>query len=113
MRQNCVGVRSMLYGSMLGLLGVAVLGTVAFKYMGYSSLQDLRPSPDQEAGLIQRWLQPYKERIQASVFEPLVQHYQVHVCCHDAGSLVLYACLLFGDVFLLHVCCVVNVNLVV
>ena len=72
MHQNCVGVRSMLYGSMLGLLGVAVMGTVAFKYMGYSSLQDLRPSPDQEAGLIQRWLQPYKERIQASVFKPLV-----------------------------------------
>lgn len=51
---------------MLGLFGVALLGTVAFRYMGYSSLQDLQPSPDQEAGLIQRWLQPYKERIQVS-----------------------------------------------
>jgi len=55
----------MLYGSMLGLLGAAVLGTLAARYMGLSSLQDLRPSPDPEANALQKWLQPFKERIQA------------------------------------------------
>ena len=56
----------MLYGSMLGLLGAAVLGTVAAKYMGLNSLSDLRPSPNPEESALQRWLQPYKERIQVS-----------------------------------------------
>lgn len=60
------GVRSLMYGSMLGFLGVAVLGTIAFKHMGVNSLQDLAPSSDQQGGLIGRWLQPYKERIQVS-----------------------------------------------
>lgn len=59
----------MLYGSMLGLLGAAVLGTLAARYFGLSSLQDLRPSPDPEGSALQRWLQPFKERIQ--------------VLCHD------------------------------
>lgn len=64
-RAYSAGVRSMLYGSMLGLLGAAVLGTVAAKYMGLNSLSDLRPSPNPEESALQRWLQPYKERIQA------------------------------------------------
>ena len=57
----------MLYGSMLGLLGVAVAGTLAARYMGFSSLQDLRPSPAPDGGALQKWLQPYKERIQARI----------------------------------------------
>lgn len=57
----------MLYGSMLGLLGAAVLGTLAARYFGFSSFQDLKPSPDPNGtALIQRWMQPYKERIQVS-----------------------------------------------
>lgn len=66
-RAYSAGVRSMLYGSMLGLLGAAVLGTLAARYMGLSSLQDLRPSPDSEGSTLQKWLQPYKERIQAYI----------------------------------------------
>lgn len=65
---------------MLGLLGVAVLGTVAFKYMGYSSLHDLQPSPDQDTGLIQRWLQPYKERIQVILQHLLISKTSGRVC---------------------------------
>lgn len=61
------GVRSMLYGSMLGLLGAAVLGTLAARYMGLSSFQDLKPTPDPQGSALQRWLQPCKERIQARV----------------------------------------------
>lgn len=65
-RAYSAGVRSMLYGSMLGLLGAAVLGTLAARYFGFSSFQDLKPSPDPNGtALIQRWMQPYKERIQA------------------------------------------------
>ncbi|KAL0021763.1 hypothetical protein WJX79_006133 [Trebouxia sp. C0005] len=64
-RAYSAGVRSMLYGSMLGLLGAAVLGTLAARYMGLSSLQDLRPSTDPEGSILRKWLQPYKERIQA------------------------------------------------
>lgn len=66
-RAYSAGVRSMLYGSMLGLLGAAVVGTLAARYMGFSSLQDLQPTPNPEGNAIQRWLQPYKERIQAYV----------------------------------------------
>ena len=58
----------MLYGSMLGLLGAAVLGTLAARYFGLSSFQDLKPSPDPNGTALQRWLQPYKERIQVSWF---------------------------------------------
>ena len=60
----CAGVRSMLYGSMLGLLGAAVLGTLTARYFGLTSLQDLKASPDPNSSALQRWLQPYKERIQ-------------------------------------------------
>ena len=59
-----VGVRSMLYGSMLGLLGAAVLGSLAARYFGLTSFQDLRPTSDPSGHALQRWLQPYKERIQ-------------------------------------------------
>ncbi|KAL3143706.1 hypothetical protein ABBQ38_002500 [Trebouxia sp. C0009 RCD-2024] len=55
----------MLYGSMLGLLGTAVLGSLAASYFGLSSLQDLKPASDSHDGVLQRWLQPYKERLQA------------------------------------------------
>lgn len=54
----------MLYGSMLGLLGAAVLGSLAASYLGLSSLQDLKPASDSHDGLLKRWLQPYKERLQ-------------------------------------------------
>ena len=54
----------MLYGTMLGLLGAAVLGTVAAKYFGLSNLSELRPTPNPEASALGRWLQPYKERLQ-------------------------------------------------
>ena len=75
-----VGVRSMLYGSMLGLLGAAVLGTLAARYMGLSSLQDLRPSPDSEGSTLQKWLQPYKERIQARHILPTKTHSKLQSC---------------------------------
>ena len=58
------GVRSMLYGSMLGLLGAAVLGSLAARYFGVSSLQDLKPASDSHDGVLRKWLQPYKERLQ-------------------------------------------------
>lgn len=54
----------MLYGSMLGLLGAAVLGSLAAHYFGLSSFQDLKPTSDPNGHALQRWLQPYKERIQ-------------------------------------------------
>lgn len=57
----------MLYGSMLGLLGTAVLGSLAASYFGLSSLQDLKPASDSHDGVLQRWLQPYKERLQVGL----------------------------------------------
>ncbi|KAL3134165.1 hypothetical protein ABBQ32_008580 [Trebouxia sp. C0010 RCD-2024] len=69
-RAYSAGVRSMLYGSMLGLLGAAVLGSLAASYLGLSSLQDLKPASDSHDGLLKRWLQPYKERLQAYITSP-------------------------------------------
>lgn len=82
MKDAVAGVRSMLYGSMLGLLGAAVLGTLAARYMGLSSLQDLKPTPDPQGSALQRWLQPYKERIQARVF--LRRRHELMYGCEDS-----------------------------
>ncbi len=67
----------MLYGSMLGLLGAAVVGTLAARYMGLSSLQDLRPDP--EGSAIQKWMQPYKERIQVAALHLVAVWDLVHI----------------------------------
>lgn len=54
---------------MLGLLGAAVLGSLAARYFGLSSLQDLKRAPDSDGGVLQRWMQPYKERIQVGLLK--------------------------------------------
>lgn len=72
----------MLYGSMLGLLGAAVLGSLAARYFGLTSFQDLRPTSDPSDHALQRWLQPYKERIQV----------RLPAACMHSGMLVYRTC---------------------
>lgn len=73
----------MLYGSMLGLLGAAVLGSLAASYFGLSSFQDLRPTSDPNGHALQRWLEPYKERIQV----------RLPAACMHSGMVVYSICL--------------------
>ena len=73
----------MLYGSMLGLLGAAVLGSLAARYFGLTSFQDLRPTSDPSSHALQRWLQPYKERIQV----------RLPSACMQSGMVVYSTCL--------------------
>lgn len=68
----------MLYGSMLGLLGAAVLGSLAASYFGLSSFQDIKPTPEPNGHALQRWLQPYKERIQVGMPAAYVSAFIVH-----------------------------------
>ena len=71
----------MLYGSMLGLLGAAVLGSLAASYFGLTSFQDIKPAPDPNGHALQRWLQPYKERIQVGMPAVYVSAFIVHRIC--------------------------------